>query len=270
MACNADISVACADLQCNLDGFANWSNMNALSINVKNTKIMVFGSHSRVKKAKNISLRINNVQIQCVPNYKYLGFKLDPVLSFSNHISTLLSTIAHKAYILSRIRRFITEYSALRIYKAMLLPYFDYADIVYDKARQSDLDKLQRVQNKSLKICLLANSKTDTDFVHTHARTPKLCNRRKVHLRNFMFTQKRLLHLLDAKQVCTRARDAPLFKVATPNCEAYKRSVSYNGATEWNNLSVDMRNVDLLLPFKYHQKRCSQIPSNDWLCCNLN
>ena len=252
---NADPLVALTDLQCNLDGFANWSNTNALSINVKKTKFMVFGSRSRVKKAKNISLSINNMQIQRVPNYKYLGFMMDPVLSFSNHISTLLCTIAHKAYILSRIRRFITEYSALRIYKAMLLPYFDYADIVYDKARQSDLDKLQRAQNKCLKICMLTNTKTDTDFVHAHTKMPKLCARRKVHLRNFMFTQKKLPHLLDSAEVFTRARDAPLFKVSTPSCEAYKRSVIYNGATEWNNLSVEMRNVDLLLPFKFHQKR---------------
>ena len=58
----------------------------------------------------------------------------------------------------SKIRRFITEHSAIRIYKSMLLPYFDYGDIVYDKARQIDLDKLQRAQNKCLKICMLANT----------------------------------------------------------------------------------------------------------------
>ena len=58
-----------------------------------------------------------------------------------------------------------------------------------------------------------------------------------------------------AGDIATRARDAPLFRTMIPKCEAYKRSVSYNGAIEWNGLSVDLRNVDLLLPFKFHQKR---------------
>ena len=107
---------------------------------------MVFGSRSKIKKAKNAKLSIGNVQIQQVTSFKYLGFTLDPVLSLSNHTSSLLNVISDKAYILSKIRRFITEYSAIRIYKAMLLPYFDYADIVYDRARQKDLDKLQRLK----------------------------------------------------------------------------------------------------------------------------
>ena len=57
----------------------------------------------------------------------------------------------------SKIRRFITEHSAIRIYKSMLLPYFDYGDIVYDKARQIDLDKLQRAQNKFCFVLILLN-----------------------------------------------------------------------------------------------------------------
>ena len=113
---------------------------------LKKTNFMVFGSRSKIKKTKNAKLSIGNVQIQQVTSFKYLGFTLDPVLSLSNHTSSLLNVISDKAYILSKIRRFITEYSAIRIYKAMLLPYFDYADIVYDRARQKDLDKLQRLK----------------------------------------------------------------------------------------------------------------------------
>ena len=104
------------------------------------TKSMIFGTRSKVKKAKIVKLSLQNAQLQQVPSYKYLGFTLDSVLSYSNHISVLLNTIAHKAYVFSKIRRFITEYSAIKMFKSMILPYFDYADIVYDKANQNDLD----------------------------------------------------------------------------------------------------------------------------------
>ena len=76
----------------------------------------------------------------------------------------------------------------------------------------------------------------------------------KVHLRNFMFQMKNDTNLLHSSDIGTRSRDAPLFKTKIPKTEAYKRSVLYNGAIEWNSLSVDLRNMDLLLPFKFHQK----------------
>ena len=257
-----DKNAAHARLQEMLDNFVEWSEMNALTINIQKTKFMTFGTRSKVKRAKDLKVVINGVQIQQVPSFKYLGFTLDSVLSFTNHITALLNIVTHKMYILGKIRRFITEYAAIRIYKAMILPYFDYADIIYDKANQGYLDKLQRVQNRCLKICMLTNIKTDTDLVHSHTKVSKLENRRKVHLRNFMFQRKSNADLLDAIVVGTRARDAPLFKTEFPRYEAYKRSVLYNGATEWNSLSAEIRNVDQFLPFKFMQKK--------WLVNTIN
>ena len=163
--------------------------------------------------------------------------------------------VQHWALLGERGRGHIEEAIRLLIYKAMILPYFDYADIIYDKANQGELDKLQRVQNRCLKICMLTNIKTDTDFVHSHTKVPKLENRRKVHLRNFMFQRKSNDQLLDTIPVNMKARDAPLFKTEFPRYEAYKRSVLYNGATEWNSLPVDVRNIDQFLPFKFMQKK---------------
>ena len=74
-----------------------------------------------------------------MPSFKYLGLTLDGTLSFSNHISTVLNSVSHKAYILSKIRKFIDIRAAIKIYKSMILPYFDYTDIVFDKANRNDL-----------------------------------------------------------------------------------------------------------------------------------
>ena len=86
----------------------------------------------------------------------------------------------------------------------MILPYFDSADIVFAKANQTDLDKLQRAQNRCLKTCLLLNKRTDTDYLHSITNVPKLEFRRKVHLRNFMYLQQKKPWLLDVKSVNTR------------------------------------------------------------------
>ena len=160
------------DLQVTLNKFQKWCNMNALTINIQKTKFIIFGTRSKVKKAKIFKLKTNEQSLLQVPTYKYLGVTIDFVLSYSKHISTIIHTVSHKAYILSKIRRFITLYSSIRIYKSMILPYFDYADIVYDKANCTELEKLQRLQNRCIKTCLCADKRTNTDLIHSIAKTP--------------------------------------------------------------------------------------------------
>ena len=237
-------------LQKTLDRFQKWCNMNALTINILKTKFMVFGTRSKIKKAKFLKLNIKGKPLQQVPSYKYLGLTLDPVLSYSKHISTILNTVSHKAYILSKIRCFITTYSSIRIFKSMILPYFDYADIVFAKANCADLDKLQRMQNRCIKTCLRVDKRTNTELIHSVAKTPKLEFRRITHIRNFMYKRLCNTSLLDIKPINTRSRDAPLFKVIFPNTLAFTRSVQYYGALEWNKLTSEIRNVDQFLSFK--------------------
>ena len=82
---STDRLVAQEELQSKLNLFANWCEINVLTINTQKTKYMAIGTRSKVKKAKNSHLAINDVPIQQVPSYKYLGFTLDSVLSYSNH-----------------------------------------------------------------------------------------------------------------------------------------------------------------------------------------
>ena len=114
---------------------------------------MAFGTRHKVKTCKEVVVRIEDTNLQVVPSYKYLGFVLDSILSFNHHVSTVIKVVAYKINLLSKIRRYLTESVALKIYKSMILPYFDYGDVIYDAANKCILDKLQRLQNRGLKIC---------------------------------------------------------------------------------------------------------------------
>ena len=190
-----------------------------------------------------------------VPSFRYLGVTLDSALTFSNHIKTILSTVAHKAYMLGKIRKYLTTDVALLIYKTMILPYFDYADVMFTKAFVNDLDKLQRAQNKCLKTCMQLKVTTDTDRLHRMSMIPKLKNRRQAHLLNFMYQRQSRIDLINDAPICTRAHDAPLFKVVKPRLEAYKRSVAYQGATRWNELNPGIRNIAHYKMLKNIQKK---------------
>ena len=158
------------------------------------------------------------------------------------------------------MKKYLTEKVALQIYKSMLLPYFDYADIIFCKANARDLDRLQTLQNKCLKICMGKERRFSTERIHKLANVPFLSDRRNAHLLNLMYCRKSNRALLNTREIRTRAHDAPLFNVPVPRCEAFKRSVSYFGSTEWNNLTPDVRNIDRYLTFKYKQKEAMLRP----------
>ena len=86
--------------------------------------------------------------------YKYLGIYLDSHLNFNKHIDYVRKITSHKIFTLSKIRRFIDEYTATHIYKTMISPIFDYGDVIYEGGNKGRLDKLQRIQNRGLRIFL--------------------------------------------------------------------------------------------------------------------
>ena len=245
------------ELQLLLNKFSKWCDINALTINTNKTKTMLFGSRNRIKNAYKPSLYIKNDQLQLVPTYKYLGINLDQTLNFKYHLDSLINNITFKLYMFSNVRRFLNEKSAITVYKTMLMPFFDYCDVVYMFSCSCELQKLDRHHIRGMRTCLDGGNNIEENDRFIKCNVSKLGNRRSVHLRNFMFKFKKNVSYLvnnDNKNINTRLHDGPVFKVTHPNSEPIKRSVKYAGALEWNNLDADVRNIEDLFKFKRLQK----------------
>ena len=250
-----NIQVAEHKLQKSIDQFCSWSSANKLTINTKKSKLMVFGSRSRVKKAKNVKIYIQGITLQKVPTFKYLGLILDPTLNYNHHLNSVIGKVLHKMTLLAKMKRYLKKSVALQIYKSMILPYIDYGDIIYNKANSGILDKLQRLQNKCLRICSGFDKRFNTDRAHKLSSVAFLSDRRRSHVLNFMYQRTSRKDLLNSKIIGTRAHDAPLFNTAIPRCKGFKRSVGYSVSMEWNNLPPTTRNIDNYLVFKFKSKK---------------
>ena len=242
-------------LQPSLNQFNKWCAANKLSLNATKTKLMVFGTRYKVKKAKDTIIKVASVPLQIVPTYKYLGITLDSTLTFNYHVKSVANVVSYKINLLAKIRKFLSEKVALKIYKSMILPYFDYGDVIYNTASQEGLDKLQRLQNRGLKVCKKLNIRYGTNDLHRVTEMPQLEMRRIAHVNNFMYTRLSNVALVDGRDIRTRAHDAPLFKIIVPRNEAFKRSVLYAGALRWNSLDTDTRKIDCCQKFKLRQKQ---------------
>ena len=203
-------------------------------LNAAKTKLMVFGTRQRVKRAKEAVIKVGSTPLQIVPSCKFLGFTLDSTLSFNHHVKTVAAMVSYKANPLAKIRKFLTDAVALKTYKSMILPYFDYGDVIYNSASQEGLNKLQKLQNRCLKICKGFNGRFGTEGLHAITKMPRLENRRVAHINRLSKPS-----LLDDSEIRTMAHDTHLFKLEVPKVEAYKRSLQLAGSLQWNNLPVE-------------------------------
>ena len=159
-------SEAKVNLQADLDNLSQWCQKNQLTINTNKTKGMSFGNKRLLDRDLPLDLKLNGVSLMNVQNYKYLGIILDPNLSFAKHIANLVSVVNFKAYSFTKFRHMLTKSAAIRLYKSMILPYLDYGDSIYGGANQDLLQKLQRLQNRCLRIATYQFGHTDTTELH--------------------------------------------------------------------------------------------------------
>ena len=71
----------------------------------------------------------------------------------------------------------------------MVLPYFDYGDIIYQCTSTKHLNnyKLHKLQNRGLQICFGHRNVLSTDDMHIESNLTKLQIRRTQHVYKFMF-----------------------------------------------------------------------------------
>ena len=252
---DSDLQVATEKMEEDLSIVAKWLVRNKLSLNVKKTKYMVYGMKSQIKKIIYHRLRIDDLEIERVHNFKYLGVHLDTCLTFNKHIDCIYTIFAHKLGMFVKIRFYLNVDDMLLMYKMYILPYVDYGDVLYEAANQAKLEKLQKLQNRGLRLVLRVEDRVPVILIHQQAKISKLNARREAHLRQFMFKQQGNMSIVNQRDVRTRAHDAILFTTLIPKNEKYRRSVFYRGANTWNNLSVDLRNMENFEAFKLAQKK---------------
>ena len=99
-------------------------------------------------------------------------------MTFKDHTEYLCGTTIAKIKLLSRIAPFLPEDHNLMLYKTLIIPHYEYCDVVYDGLSKELAEKLQRLQNMCLQNLFSVNGRTPTTVVHDRAQLPFLKDRR--------------------------------------------------------------------------------------------
>ena len=146
------------------------------------------------------------------------------------------------------------------LYKTLILPYYDYCDVVYHCLSQKDSYTLQKLQNCSLRQILKCDRLSPVADMHSICDIEMLSTRRDRHVSHDMYrvthdiapasiqNMFQFVHETHSKQ--TRSRTSELLYLPRCKLEFSKRNFKYRGVLNWNPLPDELRHLPSLATFK--------------------
>jgi hypothetical protein len=142
----------------------DWFLANRLSLNASKTSYsLFFKNKTNINKNVSLTLKINNVEIPKVNNYKYLGVTIDDSLKWDLHVDCIYKKIVKFTGIFYKLRNTLPSACLIKLYFAFVHPSILYGIEVYANASQNVLDKLCKLNNKLIRIIL--NKKMSTPIM---------------------------------------------------------------------------------------------------------
>lgn len=215
------------------------------------------------------TIAVGSAVFNRVDYFSYLGVVLDSEINFEKALSEIIKRMSHKIFTLSIIRKDIPTSCAVQIYKSMILPIVDYSNFCLCTCTDKLRTKVQRLQNRALRICFRAGRYDQINNLHSQAHLPTLDKRRdfdilklfhrKIYLLNLNFSNITVSGISgnnSSTPACrTRSMDSPMIHTDRPNSEKFRRSLLYSGSQLWNSLPPDLRNRADYNSFKSSVKR---------------
>ncbi len=128
-----------------------WFTINQMLANPDKFQAIIIQRNFRNQKITN-EFQIRDIDITPEPVVKPLGILLDNKLSFNEYISQVCCKDSHQLIVFSRIGYLYEEATRLLIYKCFIMGHFDYCFLVYYHCGIGNSKKLERIQERALRI----------------------------------------------------------------------------------------------------------------------
>ena len=184
---NVDLKVMTTELQDNLNRIIRWCNHNKLTMNKDKTKYMLVSNKTTDFGEK---ICIGEQPLCKLSQYEYLGLIIEKELKMVSHVDSMFKKANLKLGILCKIRRYISEETAIRVYKTMIRLYLEYVDFVIECSTKEKVERIDKLQDKAIRRIEFCNNTEDRESYEVLERSykmEKLCVRRKRSLLRVMY-----------------------------------------------------------------------------------
>ena len=191
------------------------------------------------------------------PSIKLLGITVDNKLAFDDHVSQVCKKINNQINVIIRYRKLIGSDVMLKLYKAFILPHFQYCSSVWHFCSSRNTDKLESL-NKRVLRAIFSDWNANYNELLNKSGTISLFNQRICNMLTSVF---KCLHynsyplymkdMFNVRNSNYSIRGTNILKLATPKTTTYGlNSFKYFAAKNWNSLPVSERTEPTILSFK--------------------
>ena len=230
---------------------------NRLSLNNDKTKILIFDSNpAQAAVLINVKKDLTLVFCEC-KSQKYLGLVVDSRLNFYEHIEYIKKKVAKRIGAMYRSKNLLPIKYRKTFANALMLPQFDYLDIIWSRTSKTKLNELDVIYKKVAKIALNVDMKESSMEVYKQMKWLPLHLRRQLHLSTYVY---RIVNQTCPKQFIDKfsyisggTRDGENCNLYIPKSRTHKEFF-YNGAQSWNILPQKLRHSESCKIFSKYYK----------------
>ena len=182
---------------------------------------------------------------------------MDECLNLKSNFNMVFKKFSHKIYQFGKIKKYINVDTRILVYKQTIMPLVEYVGFMLNMNNNQDTMKLQRLQNRALRMCFEVNIPFDicTADLHNQARVATLQQQRDLSLLCIMYELKQL-HLYEKiGDRVTRQCDKYIFQTDVASVGVCTRSPYHIGSKLWNSLPAISQHARTRARFNY-EVRC--------------
>ena len=115
-----------------LDKIQKWPKLNKLSLNINLKKYIIFHSTNYSETNQpDLNLTIDNVDIERVRKFDFMGVTNTDTLTWRDHTSKLANKISKSVGVMSRLKFMLHEDTLKLIYNSLVLPHFYFSILAW-------------------------------------------------------------------------------------------------------------------------------------------
>ena len=144
------IEEAVTRIQNCISDIAEWMATNFMKLNDGKTEVMVFGAANKIRPQVNVNIRDQDIQPS--KSVRNLGVVYDPGLLMDKHITMVSRAANMHIRNIGSIRRYLSPEAAKVLVHSLVISRLDYGNVLLYGLPQTQLSRLQRIQNKAARV----------------------------------------------------------------------------------------------------------------------
>lgn len=212
----------------------SWFELNGLKLNQDKTNIILFNTLSPHQNIVPMGILSASTSIKTSNLVKLLGFEIDPVLSWKQHIDTICRKMGRGIYALKQLRPISSEISLKEVYYAYIHSIMSYGIVLWGSS--SDYERVLKMQKRAIRVL-------------TKAKFRESC---RIHFKNLKILTSVSVYILE------------VLKYVRSNLSEYTVRGTHNNRSVRNQMTLDSishrLNMSEKLPKLMGQKLYNKLP----------